>query len=65
MRQLPAPTVEDGFRVTPAENGGWVLILPDPRKDGLYAEPQAAFTDAADMIEWLSRELLVTVQVTR
>ncbi|MER8505671.1 hypothetical protein NKH91_06005 [Mesorhizobium sp. M0894] len=65
MRQLPAPTVNDGFRVTPAENGGYILTINDPRKDGLYAQPEAAFTGALDMIAWLARELSVTVTVSQ
>ncbi|MER8422495.1 hypothetical protein [Mesorhizobium sp. M1403] len=65
MRQLPSPTVEDGFRVTPAENGGYILSVNDPRKEGLYAQPDAAFTTSEDLIEWIARELSVTVKVTR
>ncbi|RVB02846.1 hypothetical protein [Mesorhizobium sp. M7A.F.Ca.CA.004.02.1.1] len=65
MRELPAATAYDGFRVTAAENGGFILSLDDNKGPGYQLKFEAAFTDAEDMIEWIARELSVTVVVTR
>jgi hypothetical protein len=57
MSKVKVPSIRDGFKVLPADNGGWVVVRDDPYREGRLTNPEAALTDDKALVSYLKTEL--------